>query len=50
MIENLNSERNARHKIDEEAEYEGDSEEHDEIGQFEKSEFARKVTNDDDSD
>ena len=48
MIQSLNSERDARLNIDEEAEYEGDSDDkEDDFTTKERKEFGKRVTNDD---
>jgi hypothetical protein len=47
MIQSLNSERDARLNIDEEAEYEGDSDDKEDLNGTERSEFVRRITNDD---
>lgn len=47
MIQNLNSERDARLNIDEEAEYEGDSDEKEDVNDIERGEFVKRITNDD---
>jgi hypothetical protein len=43
----LNCERDARLNIDEEAEYEGDSDDKEELTGTERREFVRRITNDD---
>ena len=47
MIQSLNSERDARLNIDEEPEYEGDSDDKEDLNAIERGEFVKRITNDD---